>query len=215
MKKNYWLLLLMTTLCLTFTACGDDDDESGNGTVKTCQLQVDGRTANFQYAYFSVESESRGRYSYLLEFYTIDMDYYVKHPYELIGKKMSNVTIAFSSPNRYDVSSLPTGSFTFNNYPNDGEHFEDCEIQIDASYSSGDDYQGQIYCADWTPGYASSDLIINKAANGQYTIEINNLKLLAGEPNDDGAGTNSRKTNGSFYFEGTFQDTTSWEIDWD
>lgn len=133
------------------------------------------------------------------------------NPDKFRGKKISFVTLVFSSPNKYDVNSLPTGEFTYNNYPNrNGQYFADCEINIDAGVdNNGNPFFGQFYTADWHSGYESSNLIINQISDGQYIIEVKNLNLVAGEPGEDGAEDNDRKTNGSFYFEGRFEDITS------
>lgn len=50
---NYWILLLMMAMpCIAFTSCGDDDDDSGNGTVKTCNVQADGKKPLFSMRIF-------------------------------------------------------------------------------------------------------------------------------------------------------------------
>lgn len=210
---NYWILLLMMAMpCIAFTSCGDDDDDSGNGTVKTCNVQADGKKTAFQYAYFWVDYDSFNKvYEHFFEFYNVDFKSLAMNPDKFRGKKMSFVTLVFSSPNKYDVNSLPTGEFTYNNYPNrNGQYFADCEINIDAGVdNNGNPFFGQFYTADWHSGYESSNLIINQISDGQYIIEVKNLNLVAGEPGEDGAEDNDRKTNGSFYFEGRFEDITS------
>ena len=46
-----------------------------------------------------------------------------------------------------------------------------------------------------------------------YKIEIRNLNLLAAEPGDFDIHESKRKTTGSFYFEGRFEDVSSYDFD--
>ena len=80
--------------------------------------------------------------------------------------------------------------------------------------SDGSDYCEQYYEADWNKGYQSSDLIISKTSDGLYKIEIKNLNLEAAQPGEfDIEQNKERKTTGSFYFEGRFEDISSLDFD--
>ena len=61
--------------------------------------------------------------------------------------------------------------------------------------------------------FISGNLIINKTSEGLYKIEIRNLNLLAAEPGDFDIHESKRKTTGSFYFEGRFEDVSSYDFD--
>ena len=79
--------------------------------------------------------------------------------------------------------------------------------------SDGDESCEQYYETDWNSGYESGNLIINKTSEGLYKIEIRNLNLLAAEPGDFDIHESKRKTTGSFYFEGRFEDVSSYDFD--
>lgn len=212
-------MLLMATSCLTLASCGDDDDEQGNENTKKCYIDTDGRHVNFKYAYLSIDepSYSGGLYEYELEFSNIDYFYYTKKQEEIIGKKVSFAVISFVSPKKYDINSLPEGDFPFQAYYSSkkDDYYYDCEININCvKNSDGSDYCEQYYEADWNKGYQSSDLIISKTSDGLYKIEIKNLNLEAAQPGEfDIEQNKERKTTGSFYFEGRFEDISSLDFD--
>ena len=217
---NYWILmLLMATSCLTLASCGDDDAEQGNENTKKCYIDTDGRHVDFKYAYLSIDepSYSGGLYEYELEFSNIDYFYYTKKQEEIIGKKVSFAVISFVSPKKYDINSLPEGDFPFQAYYSSkkDDYYYDCEININCvKNSDGSDYCEQYYEADWNKGYQSSDLIISKTSDGLYKIEIKNLNLEAAQPGEfDIEQNKERKTTGSFYFEGRFEDISSLDFD--
>lgn len=217
---NYWILLwMMATSCLMFTSCGDDDDETGNGTTKKCHVDTDGRNVDFQYAFFSVDEPtySGDLYDYELEFSNINyLNYNNNNIKEIIGKKISFIVIAFASPNKYDVNSLPEGEFPFrSSYSSSkSDYYYDCEINLDCvSNSDGSSYCGQYYEADWDTGYESGNLIISRTSEGLYKIEIKDLKLKAAEPGNFDIDDSKRKTTGSFYFEGRFEDISNYDFD--
>lgn len=95
------------------------------------------------------------------------------------------------------------------------DYYYDCEININCvKNSDGSDYCEQYYEADWNKGYQSSDLIISKTSDGLYKIEIKNLNLEAAQPGEfDIEQNKERKTTGSFYFEGRFEDISSLDFD--
>lgn len=214
---NYWILLLMVaTSCLTLTSCGDDDDE-GNGTVKTCQVDTGGRKLDFQYAYFTREGSGGSYgYSYALEFTNTDYASISKNPSSIIGKKMSSVIIGFNSPNKYDANSLPEGEILYSFQSSSGrETYDEFYIGINATINkNGDEYCEQCYEADWNRGYESGNLIISKMSEGLYKIEIKNINLIAATPGEfEAHDKNGPKTTGSFYFEGRFEDTSDFDLD--
>ena len=212
-------MLLMATSCLTLASCGDDDDEQGNENTKKCYIDTDGRHVDFKYAYLSIDepSYSGGLYEYELEFSNIDYFYYTKKQEEIIGKKVSFAVISFVSPKKYDITPLTEGDFPFQAYYSSkkDDYYYDCEININCvKNSDGSDYCEQYYEADWNKGYQSSDLIISKTSDGLYKIEIKNLNLEAAQPGEfDIEQNKERKTTGSFYFEGRFEDISSLDFD--
>lgn len=213
---NYWILLwMMAASCLMFTSCGDDDDE--NGKVKECYVDADGRNIGFQHAYLSIDepSTSGGLYEYGLEFSNVDYISIAKNPTSIIGKKISDFYISFRSPNKYDINSLPEGEFPYARYSSGNEeYYDDCEIGINGVIdSNGDESCEQYYESDWNSGYNSGNLIISKTSEGLYKIEIKDLKLLAAEPGDFDLNNSKRKTTGSFYFEGRFEDISDYDFD--
>ena len=215
---NYWILmLLMATSCFTLVSCGDDDAEQGNGATKKCHVDADGRNIDFGYAYFSIDepSHSGGLYDYTLEFTNYDYLSILKNPASIVGKKISSFYIGFTSPNKYDINSLPEGEFPYSRYSsNKKESYYECEIGINGTINSdGDESCEQYYETDWNSGYESGNLIINKTSEGLYKIEIRNLNLLAAEPGDFDIHESKRKTTGSFYFEGRFEDVSSYDFD--
>lgn len=207
MKKNFYLLaVLLSVCCMSLVSCGDDDDEgggNGNGSsysgVKTCYIEVDGKRYDFNHAYVSYYMDEVN-----IEFYDIDLMYYFMNP----GKVESGMYFNHAGFYFEGYSEIPEG--VVNNYIDDGRMsgFDmefSTELDLYALVNDGydDSSYSPFYGLDWDEDYRSQ-LRVTKLGDNRYRIEGTGLNMLCSDE-DGGVSLDSRRTKADFYFEGSLE----------
>lgn len=200
LQKILFFLFMGVSMC-ALQACSEDDDDNdgGSGNIKRCYAEVDDYRADFKYAYYYEEDEEYGEKEIELTFHTLDMMYYYKNPSKI--KK----GILFSDAYVEFMDEVPTGTTT--------EYGIELDFNLDLYDMMYDEYDGELhgenyawYCDDW----AQEKTPISVARDGYFfKIDAKSVKMLAGDEEDDGIDSKSRKTTANFYFEGTAVDVSN------
>lgn len=168
---NLWLVgICLSLMGMNFTACSDDDDESGTGSAT---LTIDGNKTTLNHAYWYCTSGSNEN-KYSLELMTFDM-YNIKSESQM-PSNYSMIFIDFDAEG--SVNEIPTGTFPANKY-----HVY--------AVLGNEEHQ---YEKNETANSSNSALVITKE-NGGYKVNIE--KVYIGE---DGAEDKEMSFfyNGSF-----------------
>lgn len=207
MKKISELLKIvcfaMFTLAVatTVSSCSDDDDDNnnggggGNGNIKTCYFEADGQRWDFDYAFVQYDD-----YEVSIVFSDIDLMHYFTNPDDVKqGTYFNFVNLYFE-----ECSDIPTGTVQSNGNDVTGEpaFYIDMETHVDlyaamnGTYDDEDD-ASLWYMHDWD---RPSQMQITKLGDNSYRMDGSSLNLLSSE--EHSIGLDSRKTTGSFMFEG-------------
>lgn len=209
MKKVSELLKIvcfaMFTLAVatTLSSCSDDDDDNnnggggGNGNIKTCYFEADGQRWDFDYAFVQYDD-----YEVSIIFSDIDLMHYFTNPDDIErGTYFNWVNLYFE-----ECSDIPTGTVQSSGNDVTGEPAFDIDMEthvdlyaaMNGTYDDEDD-ASLWYTHDWS-GDRPSQMQITKLGDNSYRMDGGSLNLLSSE--EHGIGLDSRKTTGSFMFEG-------------
>lgn len=196
------ILTFVCGLSICFSSCGNDDDDKGSSDsgVKTCYSIVDGQKDTYSYAFSYLDKESTDSKDVNITFTNLDYPYLFKHA-DKVASAESEELVLYLHTTDYQI---PTGNISSDKY----------DIEVDRKRILNDTekpYQWYaLYGATW-PNHNTSDLIITKSGD-TYKMELKDADFLANDPtatNFMNVNQNSRKTTGSFVFEGSITDITS------
>lgn len=167
MKKDYlfkvcnlWLVgICLLLMGMNFTACSDDDDETGTGSAT---LTIDGNKTTLNHAYwYCTPGNSENKYS--LELMTFDM-YNIKNESQM-PSNYSIILIDFNAEG--SVNEIPTGTFPANKY-----HVYTVLGNMEHQYEQNEHKNS-----------SNSALIITKE-NGGYKVNIEKVYIGDDGPED-------------------------------
>jgi thiol:disulfide interchange protein len=196
------ILTIICGLAVCFSSCSNDDDDNGTSGsgVKTCYSIVDGQKDTYKYAFSYLDKESTDTKDVVITFTNLDYAYLYKHADQAASAESEELCLYLHTTD-YQI---PTGNISSDKY----------DIQVDRKRKLSDTdtpYQWySLYGQTWN-NHKTSDLVITKSGD-TYKMELKDADFLASDPSSSdyqSVSESSRKTTGSFVFEGSLTDITS------
>lgn len=155
-RLHFFVFMLGMLTCISFTSCGDDDDDDTPTGKAT--LTIDGNDVALNYAYWCSEENERanGENGYHLEFYSFD----AVNMRENGGNIPSAYSIVFVDIyTSGSINEIPTGSFSTDKY----------NVYVVLGADEHDQY-------GFVANPSNSDLVVTKE-DGKYKIRIEKVYL--------------------------------------